>query len=70
MQHRTTLGLPILYVAMMSQLFEERHLFIESNQTKVAFVGLFVWAETGLGIKNSRGKRDNSLQPTGLVEDR
>ena len=40
----------------------------EKSSFRRAFMDLFIGAETGLGIKNSRGKRDNSLQSNFVAE--
>ena len=40
----------------------------EKSSFRRAFMDLFFGAETGLGIKNSRGQRDNSLQPNFVAE--
>ena len=40
----------------------------EKFSLRRSFVGLFIGAETGLGIKNSRGQRDNSLQSNFVAE--
>ena len=40
----------------------------EKSSFRRAFMDLFIGAETGLGIKNSRGQRDNSLQSNFVAE--
>ena len=40
----------------------------EKSSFRRSFMDLFIGAETGLGIKNSRGQRDNSLQSNFVAE--
>ena len=40
----------------------------EKFSLRRSFVGLSIGAETGLGIKNSRAQRDNSLQSNFVAE--